>query len=287
MATQDANLILNPSHLPSRMAPAKKKAVTTVKKSPAKKKAVIKKKPAAKKATVEKSPAKKKAVITKKPAAKKATVEKSPAKKKAVIKKKPAAKKATVMEPSPNSLWYPFGFGGAPGVPVLPDHITIITSPNPLPVVSFDIAPFLKKLNDASLILNCKLSEETVQIAPGSMLLNECALPDATLEACLVDSCGIWDDSTNEHTPMKDAELSEVVFAAATFSFNTISEEVVTFETTSSAGFTLQDIFFCIAAAELTTRGQTEWFGGIDTSHCFLEGIQLLQGSVFGCFWGS
>ena len=99
---------------------------------------------------------------------------------------------------------------------------------------------------------------------------------------------GTWSEATEEHIPHTEDELSEVVLTAKTFPFATFTGEVITLETTSEEGFTLQEIFDSVAAAELLTRSDSEWFGGIDTSHVYIENLSLSTcRTFFGCFWGS
>ena len=166
---------------------------------------------------------------------------------------------------------------------VLPDHIRIIAISDPLPVVSCDVTAFIHKMQELGLVLNCTLSSPPAQIAPGWM--NMYAPPSATLDACEVISNGIWSEGNGNFTPLTAADLNSIVYASTTFSFASYSGEVVTFETLSSQGFTLQEIFDSIAAAELTSRSNTEWLGGIDIDHVYIEsfnisecGLQLLLG---------
>ena len=171
---------------------------------------------------------------------------------------------------------------------MLPDHIRVIATSDPLPVVSCDVTAFVQKMQELNPVLNCTLSSPPVQINPGSMCINQCAPPAATLDACEVNSSGIWGEGKDDPTPLTATDFHSVVYASTTFSFSTYSGEVVTLETQSSEGFTLQEIFDSIAAAELTTRSSTEWFGGIDTSHVFIECFNVSEcRTVFGCFWGS
>ena len=51
--------------------------------------------------------------------------------------------------------------------------------------------------------------------------------------------------------------------------------------------FTVRDLIAAIERTEAETRGESEWFDGVDVHHVFFEGLHPAQDGSFHISWGS
>lgn len=85
---------------------------------------------------------------------------------------------------------------------------------------------------------------------------------------------------------LTEEELNSVTFKLPSIVLVGESGEPVTHYSTNNKYFTVRELLQAVEVTELKTRGNTEWFGGIDIHHVFFEGIHCEYGQ-WQIYWGS
>jgi hypothetical protein len=87
---------------------------------------------------------------------------------------------------------------------------------------------------------------------------------------------------------LTDAEWERVVLRSPAIRMRGSDREgVVEHRPPEGIAFTTRDLTAAIVETERQTRGETEWFGGMDVHHVFFEGIKLDEDGVWSIRWGS
>jgi hypothetical protein len=135
-------------------------------------------------------------------------------------------------------------------------------------------------LNDIGGTLHIELSEPTERISPN--LYNEKATPTATITKLDLEVYKFEDD---ELVPLTPAELGRVVFRGAVLQLQGLGVPVE--HTAADCEFTVADIVEAVEETERRTRGDSEWFEGVDVHHHFFEGLSGGGDGVWEIDWGS
>lgn len=141
----------------------------------------------------------------------------------------------------------------------------------------------LEFFNRLSGELEIELTEAPERIAD---LANLAAPPTARLVSVALRLEVFEDD---DFRPLTADELGRVVLRTPRIRMRSYQLEKVVVEHEAPAGarFTVADLGAAVEATERRTRGDTEWFGGIDVHHIFFEGIELGDDGVWMIWWGS
>jgi hypothetical protein len=152
--------------------------------------------------------------------------------------------------------------------------------------------PGFKLFNNLSGTTHIETSEEAQQIGN---LLNLKSSPTATLLSVTWEPTVYQPD--NDDDPFRDLTVSErdlVVFDSPAITLGcSISDYCGDGETTehqapNGKNFTVRDMVKAVCENQQQTRGQTDWFGGIDVHHIYFEGLNQSEGSdVWTISWGS
>ena len=81
------------------------------------------------------------------------------------------------------------------------------------------------------------------------------------------------------------AQLDRVVFRGSKLALASHGSRVDHVQ--ADCVFTVRDLVQAIEATELQTRGNSEWFDGIDVHHVFFEGLTRDAGGDWSVYWGS
>lgn len=112
------------------------------------------------------------------------------------------------------------------------------------------------------------------------------ALPDAEITSIQLDAY-VWQPGTDEVRDLTPNELDSIVFRGSRISLIGLADESVSHDAPNGEFFTVQDILHAIEETEQQTRGHTEWFGGIDVHHRYLDGFILRSEGIGYIAWGS
>lgn len=144
----------------------------------------------------------------------------------------------------------------------------------------------LEFFNSLSGFLHVELTKEA-KPWKGSTLMNVFATPDAKIKEVGLD-CQVFtdDDADDLFRELTDDEWKQVVIKAPSIKIAGLSGDVV--EHKSAKGqFTIEDLVAAVEKTERKTRGNTDWFGGIDVHHVCFEGIEKNKDGVWETCWGS
>lgn len=97
----------------------------------------------------------------------------------------------------------------------------------------------------------------------------------------------MFDEAADEARALTAKELSRIVISRPTVQLKGKADIVVTHAAPNGKFFTVADILNAIELTERQTRDKTEWFGGVDVHHIFLEGLHDAGGGVWEIQWGS
>jgi hypothetical protein len=129
--------------------------------------------------------------------------------------------------------------------------------------------------------LDVELTEAPVKISPN--LENEKAPPSATIKSVKLDAYKFEKDDLR---PLSTAELDRVVFRGAVLQLRGLGKVVK--HTAADCQFTVLDVLDAVEETERQTRGDSEWFEGVDVHHKFFEGLNGGEdGGVWDIGWGS
>jgi hypothetical protein len=139
----------------------------------------------------------------------------------------------------------------------------------------------LSKFNDTfSGSLDIELSEEPTPIS--EKLYNVSAPPTAKIKSIKFQPSIMKDDDFVNPTKK---DLAEIIIVAPTITINSRGGSA-TFNAPNGKHFTAGDLIVVIEESERQTRGNTEWFGGIDVHHVYFEGL-VPDKNGYTIYWGS
>ena len=92
--------------------------------------------------------------------------------------------------------------------------------------------------------------------------------------------------------PLTDEELKLKVFEAPTIRLRGEADHpdaVVEHAAPDGRGFTVRQLLTAVEETERQTRGRSEWFGGVDISHVYFEGLEPAEtgDGSWQILWGS
>ncbi|MEM9555621.1 MAG: hypothetical protein AAGC60_15290 [Acidobacteriota bacterium] len=97
----------------------------------------------------------------------------------------------------------------------------------------------------------------------------------------------IYLEESEEFRPLSDDECALVVLAQPAIRLRGESGTVVLHRAPNGSEFTVDDLLAAILETERRTRAASEFLGGVDTHHRFLEGIRRAEDGVWEIAWGS
>ena len=142
----------------------------------------------------------------------------------------------------------------------------------------------LSFFNKLSGRLAIKLSEEPKPISEG--MLNLAAPPTARLVSVSLHM-KVWIPERAEFRELTELEWTRVVLRSPVIRMGGDAGRAIEHRAPDGAAFTVCDLTAAIAETERQTRGETDWFGGIDVHHAFFEGIEPDDDGVWWISWGS
>ena len=135
--------------------------------------------------------------------------------------------------------------------------------------------------NRISAILEVELSDPPTQMLG---LANLQANPEARLKSVLLRVDGVLGE---EFRPLTQEEMDSIALTEQRVVLESHGMQVEHTAPTP-AGFSIADMLKAVEETERRTRGQSEWFGGIDVHHVFFEGIyDRGKPGVWEIAWGS
>ena len=97
----------------------------------------------------------------------------------------------------------------------------------------------------------------------------------------------VVDTQRDQYRSLSFEELSRIAFPKAEIRLRGQSGGPVLHKAPNGRHFTVQDLLVAIEETERRTRGESEWFGGIDVHHIYFEGIRPIADDVWSISWGS
>jgi hypothetical protein len=82
-------------------------------------------------------------------------------------------------------------------------------------------------------------------------------------------------------------ELEAIAWDAPEITLTSEAGGAVSHTAPNKTNFTVADLLETIRQHELQTRGQTDWFGGVDVHHIFFEGLHPQKDGTWRIYWGS
>lgn len=143
--------------------------------------------------------------------------------------------------------------------------------------------PELEFFNSLSAELEIELTAPTENIGN---LANQRAPSDARIKALKLVAEAFEEDSQVARQ-LTAEELSSVAFQGASIKLRGETEQVTTHQAPNGKHFTVQDLLNAVEEAERQSRGNSEWFDGVDVHHVFFEGIHPAEDGVWDIYWGS
>lgn len=111
----------------------------------------------------------------------------------------------------------------------------------------------------------------------------EAKIVDVQLEASVLEN--------EQFRDLTEDELQRVVFQEPCILLRGESGDVIEHTAPDGESFTVQELLDAVEETERRTRGNSEWFGGIDVHHVFFERIyrrdEDVANDVWSIFWGS
>jgi hypothetical protein len=151
-----------------------------------------------------------------------------------------------------------------------------------------------KKLLDGwSGTLCIEFNQKAARKKMSANLYNEMVDPKATIKSVSLD-LQIYEPE-NDEEPFREAtqeEWDEVVFEQPSIRIIGLADEAIEHQAANGKNFSARELIRAIEETERQTRGQTEWFGGIDCHHIFFEGLSFVEVDEQGIetwrvYWGS
>ena len=143
--------------------------------------------------------------------------------------------------------------------------------------------PELDFFNEVSGTLKIELSEPAEKIGE---LDNEKAPPQATIVSVKLDA-EYWEEDTGDFRPLTPEELVSIAYIGDSIVLAGEAEIAVTHQAPNGKHFTVSDLIKAVEETERQTRGQSEWFDGVDVHHVFFEGLEPNSDGSWQIIWGS
>ena len=153
-------------------------------------------------------------------------------------------------------------------------------------VLSSDLCeahPELEFFNSFSGVLDIELTDEAkpMKNLPGNLISG----PNSKVTRVTL-SIELYNEEKDLFRALTNSELNSIAFKSEAIVIGSESGESVTHSAKNGKHFTAKELISAIEQTELKTRGNTDWFGGVDVHHIFFEGLSCHQG-VWVPFWGS
>jgi hypothetical protein len=144
-------------------------------------------------------------------------------------------------------------------------------------------SPGLKFFNSISGKLDIELSvpAKPKKKLPGNLVV----APESKVKSITLEG-EIYVEEENAFRKLTIKENYTVVVESNELTFKGENGGLIKNVAPNGKHFTVKDILKAIEFTELKTRGSTEWFGGIDVHHVYLEGIAC-ENNIWTIFWGS
>jgi hypothetical protein len=97
----------------------------------------------------------------------------------------------------------------------------------------------------------------------------------------------VIDDNDDINEQATTEYLDEVVIELPKITVMGESKEPIEHVAPNCKHFTVRALFAVIEQTEQQTRGDTDWFGGIDIHHVYFEGLHEEQEGLYRIYWGS
>lgn len=137
------------------------------------------------------------------------------------------------------------------------------------------------KIENLSGILQIKLTKPTYRIG---RLYNEFADKNAKIKS--IDFHFDFGDEECYEEPIKEI-YKQIAIKAKSINIKSETDQIIKFIAPNGKYFTFKDLEKIVKTVEKKTRGNTEWFGGIDCHHIFFEGIHKVKKGLYQLHWGS
>ena len=139
-------------------------------------------------------------------------------------------------------------------------------------------------LNALSGTLRIELSEPPQAISPN--LVNQKASPEAQIESVTLEP-SVYLREQREFRELTDEELARPALRAARIRLRGEGGGIVEHEAPDGEQFTVADLIAAVEETERQTRGDSEWFDGVDVHHVFFEGLHQEDDDLWRIDWGS
>ena len=117
-------------------------------------------------------------------------------------------------------------------------------------------------------------------------LANQRAPADARIKSLKLVA-EVFEENSHTARQLTAEELSSVAFQGASIQLRGEGKRATTHQAPNGKYFTVLDLLNAVEEAERQSRGNSEWFGGVDVHHVFFEGIHLADDGVWDIYWGS
>lgn len=154
-----------------------------------------------------------------------------------------------------------------------------------LPNVDPDALAFFNGLSGR---LEIELTEAPERISPA--LQNLRASPSATIARLSLRAEVYERESASGPAlfrPLTEDELERVVIRDPQVTLIGEGRDAITFDAPNGASFTVRDLLAAVEETERRSRGDSEWYGGIDVHHVFFQGIHYDTDGLWRISWGS
>lgn len=141
----------------------------------------------------------------------------------------------------------------------------------------------LEFFNALSGVLDIKLTEEAKPIKklPGNLVSSSSS---KVVSAKL--NLEFYNEEDDTFRALSESELNSIAFESKAIVIGSESGESIEHFAKNGKSFTVKELIQTIEHTEFKTRGNTDWFGGVDVHHIFFEGLSCHEG-VWVPFWGS
>jgi hypothetical protein len=143
--------------------------------------------------------------------------------------------------------------------------------------------PELGFFNKVSGVLEIELNEDAkpMKNLPGNFV----SKPGSKVVKVVLNT-ELYNEENDSFRELSKAELNEKAFESKTIVIGSESGESVKHSAINGKYFTTKELISAVEFTELKTRGNTDWFGGVDVHHIFFEGLACHKG-IWVPFWGS
>ena len=161
--------------------------------------------------------------------------------------------------------------------------LLFIVSTNALGSELCEPHPELKFFNTISGVLDIKLSEKAVSMdkLPGNLV----SKPTSKIKGLTLNA-EVYNEAGESYRQLTSVELDSKAFESSSILLGSESGESVEHSADNGKYFTVKELISAVETTELKTRGNTDWFGGIDVHHIYFEGLTCHQGTWVP-YWGS